>query len=474
MMVGRHLLRLIKLRPVSCLQHTDAKTQQPQQNASRPYNVDSPPVLFIAKYGRLVDTTEVNLVNNKQLIETVDKECFPTKLTEESLSHQKIQFVLNAVKHTKTYEALSERLSQPHSVAYEPPLLAPSPVVVNGEETVEGRDDQSRLVHLENAEVTQIQWSDMRLDLRKLPTYYLMLSKSRLTALVCITSAAGYGLASSAIMAFDPTILILSTVGVGMTSAAANAINQFLEVPFDSQMNRTKNRVLVRGLISPLHALTFAAVSGSTGVLLLYNWVNGTAAALALLNLALYTSVYTPLKRVSIVNTWVGSVVGAIPPLIGWASATGHLDAGALVLGGILYAWQFPHFNSLSWNLRPDYSKAGYRMMSVTNPDLCKRVAFRHSLLCTAVCSVAAPLLEVTTPAFAVDSLPLNMYLIYLSWNFMKNADSSSSRKLFRYTLIHLPLLMLLMFVSRKRKHDPDSPDTFYDTLRQRLGLNVQ
>ena len=74
----------------------------------------------------------------------------------------------------------------------------------------------------------------------------------------------------------------------------------------------------------------------------------------------------------------MGSVVGAIPPVIGWVSATGTLDYGALVLGGILFTWQFPHFNSLSWNLRPDYSRAGYRMMSVTDPELCKRVALRY------------------------------------------------------------------------------------------------
>ena len=75
----------------------------------------------------------------------------------------------------------------------------------------------------------------------------------------------------------------------------------------------------------------------------------------------------------------MGSIVGAIPPVIGWVSATGTLDFGALVLGGILYTWQFPHFNALSWNLRPDYSRAGYRMMSVTDPELCKRVALRYA-----------------------------------------------------------------------------------------------
>ena len=178
-------------------------------------------------------------------------------------------------------------------------------------------------------------------------------------------------------LSFDPLILAISTIGVALTSASANAINQMVEVPFDSQMNRTRNRVLVKGLLTPLHAMSFAVVSGATGALLLWNFVNPAASMLAVTNLILYTSIYTPMKRLSILNTWVGSVVGAIPPVIGWVSATGTLDVGALVLGGILYTWQFPHFNSLSWNLRPDYSRAGYRMMSVTDPELCKRVALR-------------------------------------------------------------------------------------------------
>merc|ERR1711997_999785 len=176
----------------------------------------------------------------------------------------------------------------------------------------------------------------------------------------------------------------------------------------------------------------FVLACGTSGAILMWTIVNPLASILAMTNIFLYTSVYTPMKRLSIVNTWVGSVVGAIPPLIGWVSATGCLDLGALVLGGILYTWQFPHFNALSWNLRPDYSKAGYRMMSVTNPDLCKRVALRHSILCTGICSVAAPMLDVTTPTFAVISLPVNGILTYLAFKFYQESDSGSSRKLFR------------------------------------------
>ena len=160
-------------------------------------------------------------------------------------------------------------------------------------------------------------------------------------------------------------------------------------------MNRTKNRVLVKSQLSARHALAFAIFTGVSGGLILGVLVNSTAMYLGLANLFLYACVYTPLKRITIANTWVGSIVGALPPLIGYASATGGtLDYGAGILAAILFSWQFPHFNALSWNLRPDYSKAGYRMMSVTNPDLCKRVALRHSILCTGVCSIAAPLLD--------------------------------------------------------------------------------
>merc|ERR1712098_861187 len=203
----------------------------------------------------------------------------------------------------------------------------------------------------------------------------------------------------------------------------------------------------------------FAAVLASTSTALMWTLVNPLTAILSLSNLVLYTSVYTPMKRYSILNTWVGSNVGAIPPLIGWTAATGSLDPGAFILAGVLYTWQFPHFNSLSWNLRPDYSRAGYRMMSVTHPDLCRRVAVRHSVGLVAVCS-AAPLLGATHWAFAVDSLPLNLYMIFLSWKFYQKADSSTSRKLFRYTLIHLPLLMTLMILGKKGKAEDKDTDS--------------
>lgn len=184
-------------------------------------------------------------------------------------------------------------------------------------------------------------------------------------AMVVITSMAGYAMAPAP---FELSAFIMCSVGTGLVSSAANSINQFFETPFDAQMSRTKNRVLVKSYITPLHAVGFATVATVAGLSMLNFGVNGLTASLGAANLVLYTCIYTPMKRYSILNTWVGSVVGAIPPLMGWAGCAGSLGPGAWVMAGLLYAWQFPHFNALSWNLRPDYSRAGYRMMAVTNP----------------------------------------------------------------------------------------------------------
>ncbi|KAH8287944.1 hypothetical protein KR018_008857 [Drosophila ironensis] len=299
---------------------------------------------------------------------------------------------------------------------------------------------------------------------------YKKLSKFRLTSLVVITTMGGYAMAPAA---FDPASFAMVTLGTGLVSAAANAINQYHEVPFDSQMSRTKNRVLVTGQMTPLHAVTFAVVSATTGLSMLYFGTNGLTAALGAGNLFLYTSIYTPMKRISIVNTWVGSVVGAIPPLMGWAGCAGTLDAGAMILAGVLYAWQFPHFNALSWNLRPDYSRAGYRMMAVTNPGLCRRTALRYSGAIVGL-SMLAPVLDVTNYWFALETLPLNAYFAYLAYKFYQKSDSGSSRKLFRFSLVHLPALMLLFLANKKEwffskpvGEESKAKDSAFTTIKQ-------
>jgi len=292
----------------------------------------------------------------------------------------------------------------------------------------------------------------VELHLRDIPKYYLSLSKARLSSLVVVTAMAGYAMAP---VPFVFETFLYCSVGTALTSASANTINQMVEVPYDSKMDRTKNRVLVNEFLSTPHALAFALGTALSGLAILTYGVNELTAVLGGANLFLYTSVYTPLKRQSILNTWVGSVVGAIPPLMGWAAAAGELTSGALVLGGILYAWQFVHFNSLSWNLKKDYARAGYRMMSVSHPDLCRRIALRYSVILFPLCTLA-PVLDVTSWTFAFDSIPVNLIMLYLSWRFYKDADAASSRKLFRYSLVHLPALIILMLISKKSLKSTD------------------
>lgn len=296
-------------------------------------------------------------------------------------------------------------------------------------------------------------WTEQKLDFSKIPSYYLQLGKSRLTALVVLTAAGGYIMAPGD---FYIGTLLVTTLGTFLTSTSANTVNQFMEVPYDCQMARTRNRVLVQQLISPLHAMAFAGVTGIAGTAILALGSNPLTAALGLGNLALYTLVYTPMKRVSIINTWLGAIVGGVPPLMGWAACMGQLDPGAWLLAGFLYAWQFPHFNSLSWNLRGEYSRGGYRMMATSNPALCRRVALRYSIGMI-VLSTLAPVVDLTTWTFAVDSLPVNLAMTWLAWRFYRKADAESARNLFKFSLLHLPLLILLLLVTKKKIYEEET-----------------
>ncbi|XP_029456153.1 protoheme IX farnesyltransferase, mitochondrial isoform X2 [Rhinatrema bivittatum] len=170
-------------------------------------------------------------------------------------------------------------------------------------------------------------WKEMKVELADLPGILSRLSKIKLTALVVTTTSAGFAMAP---VPFDLSCLLVASIGTGLASCAANSVNQFFEVPFDSNMNRTKNRPLVRGQLSPLHAVCFAAACAITGITLLTWGVNPLTGALGAFNIFLYTCCYTPMKRITIANTWVGAVVGAIPPVMGWTAATGSLDAGLL------------------------------------------------------------------------------------------------------------------------------------------------
>lgn len=242
-------------------------------------------------------------------------------------------------------------------------------------------------------------WRGLRAVLRD----YKQLSKFRLSTLVVATAAAGYVAGSE--NNIDWVGLGWASLGTLLASSSANALNQIYEVVNDSRMRRTAVRPLPAGRLSKSHALVFAILSGISGIYILNEKSNSQTAALGAANIVLYAGVYTPLKQISVINTWIGAVVGAVPPLMGWVAASGSLDVGALILAAGLYFWQMPHFMALAWLCREDYAAGGHRMLSLIDPS-----GKRTAACALRNCAYLFPLgilsawLGVTTPYFAYES----------------------------------------------------------------------
>ena len=190
---------------------------------------------------------------------------------------------------------------------------------------------------------------------------YAELTKARLSSLVVVTSGAGF-LAGGAPV--DIAVMAATCVGTGLCAASAGAFNQIFETTQDTAMNRTKQRPLPSGLVSTPEATAVGVAAGAAGTALLYTMANPTVAALGAMNIALYAGPYTLSKRHTEWNTWVGSIVGAVPPVMGYAAASGGVVAAAepAALAALLFLWQFPHFFALSWMHREDYARGGAGM----------------------------------------------------------------------------------------------------------------
>ena len=286
---------------------------------------------------------------------------------------------------------------------------------------------------------------------------YAALSKVRLSALVVLTSAAGYAMAPAALCTLPHgAALVATAVGTGLCAGSANTFNQAIEVKHDAKMNRTKTRVLPTGKLGRGHATGFAVATGAAGVGLLGLAANPLTAALGAANIALYAGIYTPLKRVHAVNTWVGAVVGAIPPVMGYAACMGTIDTTALYLGATLFSWQMPHFMALAYNLKDDYLRGGYKMMPSFQPKRAAAVSLRHAGVMAALAG-AAPLMAITTPAFALTAGPVNAYLGYKAYQFWKHPTHPNARSLFRVTLWQLPVVLALMLLFKNHGVDDGS-----------------
>lgn len=193
---------------------------------------------------------------------------------------------------------------------------------------------------------------------------YTELAKLRITSMVAFTTGAGFYLASEA---FDPIRCLWTVLGTMLVASAACALNQVVEGDLDAKMRRTESRPIPTKRVSETEATAFALTMAIAGIALLLTFANPLTAVLAGGCLLFYIGIYTPLKTRTTWNTLVGAVAGAIPPLVGWASASGALSGGAWVLFGILFLWQVPHFFAIALLYRDDYAAAGYRMLPVVD-----------------------------------------------------------------------------------------------------------
>ena len=190
---------------------------------------------------------------------------------------------------------------------------------------------------------------------------YAELMKLRLSLLVAFSAAFGYVLAVPGPV--DGVVLTILCVSGFLLSGASTTINQIRERDVDSLMKRTQNRPLPTERISTQEASWLAVISAVVALGLLLLFTNMLTAALALLSLALYSFVYTPLKKVSPIAVLVGAFPGAMPPLLGWVAATGAISQEALVIFGIQFIWQFPHFWAIAWVADDDYKRAGFKLL---------------------------------------------------------------------------------------------------------------
>jgi len=278
---------------------------------------------------------------------------------------------------------------------------------------------------------------------------YIALAKPRIATLVLFTVAAGVLLADAGQL---PLLLLFHAVlGTALVATGASALNQWLERHSDALMRRTANRPLPAGRLSPLEVFLFGSLCGVVGfVYLLWMIPTPCAALLAAFTFFSYVCIYTPLKSRTTINTLVGAVPGAMPPVIGWCAVTGEITPGALSLFAILFLWQVPHFLAIAWMYLSEYARAGLKMLPVMDPD--GQMTARHMVLyCLALVafSLAPALLGAGGLLYIAGALLLGAFFVRSTLRFRANHSIEQARSVLRASLLYLPGLLLVLVIDR-------------------------
>lgn len=275
---------------------------------------------------------------------------------------------------------------------------------------------------------------------------YAQFSKLRLSGLVVFSAAMAFLMAPGEI---NWSKFILLIIGGFLTTAAANGFNQVIESDLDKLMTRTSLRPIPDGRMSAQEGLIAAALFGISGVLILAYFLNIASGFLGLISIVLYTSVYTPMKRISPFAVFVGAIPGAIPPLLGWVAATNGFGMGAWLLFSIQFLWQFPHFWAIAWVLDDDYKKAGFKMLPTGERD--KDSAFQALLYTISLLPLAfIPYLFGFCGSLSVVVMTaVSLYFLWLAFQLFIRCDMTSAKKLMFGSFIYLPVVQLIMVIDK-------------------------
>jgi protoheme IX farnesyltransferase len=274
------------------------------------------------------------------------------------------------------------------------------------------------------------------------------LTKPRMNFLVLITTLVGFYMAGQA--RIDWRLLLATLVGTAMTAAGASVLNQVVERDLDARMPRTRNRPLPAGRVGVGEAWVFGVALAVGGVATLALCVNVLTALLGAFTLLTYVAVYTPLKRVTTLNTVLGAVPGAVPPVMGFTAATGALSPAALALFAILFIWQMPHFLAIAILYRRDYALAGFKMLPVVDADL-SATGRQIVLYATALVPVSlSPVYAgVAGQAYFVAAVMLGLAFLSFGVSCATTGKRDDARKLFFASILYLPVLLGVMMLDR-------------------------
>lgn len=284
---------------------------------------------------------------------------------------------------------------------------------------------------------------------RRLGSDFAELVKARLTLLVLLTTAVGFYLGSAG--AINYVALFHAVFGTALAAAGAAALNQWWERRLDALMQRTKTRPIPAGRMLPRDALIAGSLLAIAGVSYLAIACHWLSAALAAATILIYIFAYTPLKRISTANTLVGAIPGALPPMIGWAAASGRLDPGAWSLFAILFFWQLPHFFAIAWMYREDYARADFQMVS-RDDETGTRSASQSVFFCIVLLLVSGipAFIGVVNSIYVLVELILNGLFIFVAMRFLRTQVVADARKLFVASIVYLPLLLLALVLTKR------------------------